>query len=220
MLSTVVVRRRLGSSLLREATAGRVLSYAAGARSQRAEGPGFDWRQSPGPSVRCALAGGFAGPLCRLAQVLSSALGRGGLGSLQEPTYRLYNCHCCGVQVRICARCDHGNIYCAGECSRLRRRESLHRAGARYQHTRRGAAHHAARQRAWRANQRQIVTHQGSPSGALQCSVSDHAPHTSQTVVCGVEPAPTESRRLEHRCAFCGTTLPAWTRLRLWQWSG
>jgi len=35
-------------------------------------------------------------------------------------------------------RCDHGNIYCAGECSLIRRRESLRRAQARYQHSRRG----------------------------------------------------------------------------------
>jgi predicted nucleic acid-binding Zn ribbon protein len=55
------------------------------------------------------------------------------LGVLREPTYRLYNCQRCGVQVRICRRCDHGNIYCAQECSRIRRRECLRRAGARYQ---------------------------------------------------------------------------------------
>lgn len=58
------------------------------------------------------------------------------MGPLEEPTYRLYNCRRCAVQVRICRHCDHGNIYCAGECSRICRRESLRRAGARYQRTR------------------------------------------------------------------------------------
>ena len=52
-----------------------------------------------------------------------------------EPTYRLYQCQRCDVQVRICCHCDHGNIYCAGECAQIRRRESLRRAGARYQRT-------------------------------------------------------------------------------------
>jgi hypothetical protein len=33
------------------------------------------------------------------------------LGLLPEPTYRLYNCRRCAVQVRICAQCDRGNIY-------------------------------------------------------------------------------------------------------------
>lgn len=171
--------------------------------------------------MRCALAGGFADPLCRLAQVLSSALGRGVLGSLQEPTYRLYNCRRCEVQVLICTRCDHGNIYCGGECSQIRRRESLHRASARYQRTRRGAARHAARQRIWRASQQQKMTHQGSPSGALECSVLDHPITVSEpTDVSEVEPTHTTAHGPQHRCALCGAALPAWTRFRLWQWSG
>jgi len=51
---------------------------------------------------------------------------------MREPAYRLYNCERCQVQVRICERCDHGNLYCAGECARIRRRESLRRAQVRY----------------------------------------------------------------------------------------
>ena len=44
----------------------------------------------------------------------------GGLGAAEEPaSYRLYNCRGCGMQVRICARCDRGNIYCAGQCAKL-----------------------------------------------------------------------------------------------------
>ncbi len=54
------------------------------------------------------------------------------LGSLGEPSYRLYNCARCAAQVRLCRRCDHGNVYCAGECARISRRESVRRAGARY----------------------------------------------------------------------------------------
>jgi len=145
--------------------------------------------------------------------------GEGGLGLLQEPTYRLYNCRRCAMQVLICARCDHGNIYCGDECSRLSRRESLRRAAARYQHTRCGAARHAARQSAWRARHPK-VTHQGSSSGALECIVSHQLRLSESTDAAGVETKQTLYRTSPGRCAFCGAVLPAWTRIRLWQWSG
>jgi hypothetical protein len=88
------------------------------------------------------------------------------VGLLEEPTYRLYYCRRCGVQVQICLRCDHGNIYCAGECSRVARRECMRRAGTRYQRTLHGACHHAERQR------RNEVTHQGCASITADCRVS------------------------------------------------
>jgi hypothetical protein len=74
---------------------------------------------------------------------------------MREPAYRVYNCERCQVQVRICERCDHGNVYCADECAKIRRRESQRRAPARYQRRRGGARRHAARQRRWRERQRQ-----------------------------------------------------------------
>ncbi len=49
-----------------------------------------------------------------------------------EQSYRLYSCRRCAQQMRICRRCDRGNQYCAAECARIRRGESLRRAGARY----------------------------------------------------------------------------------------
>jgi hypothetical protein len=149
-------------------------------------------------------------------------LGRQALGALGEPTYRLYNCQRCGVQVRICRRCDHGNLYCAGECARIRRRESLRRAGARYQRTRRGACCHAARQQAWRARG-QEVTHQGYPGGERCRSVSNH-PMTVMEPTDAYRAEPDHASHLESetlaRCAFCRALLPAWTRLSLWPWSG
>ena len=84
-------------------------------------------------------------------------------------SHRLYQCAACGQTVHICRACDRGNRYCAGVCAPQRRRESLRRAAARYQRSRRGATRHAARQGALRARQIQIVTHQGSPS--LACAV-------------------------------------------------
>jgi hypothetical protein len=144
---------------------------------------------------------------------------------MREPAYRLYNCERCQVQVRICERCDHGNVYCAGECARIRRRESLRRAQARYQRSHGGARRHAARQRRWRERQRQkpkIVTHQGSPVTASQCIVAVSPVMQSQPA--DASPYKPEQRSkirppLEH-CAFCGAALPAWTRQRPWRWSG
>ena len=173
--------------------------------------------------MRSACDGDCAGPLCLPCRGAVQCFGRGALGALREPTYRLYNCLRCGVQVRICRRCDHGNIYCAWACAQIRRRESLRRAAARYQRTRRGAGHHAARQQAWRARRRQKVTQQGCASEALCRSVSDHPiPVMEPTDADRAEPANTSLHRPEPlaRCAFCRAPLPAWTRPRLWQWSG
>lgn len=139
------------------------------------------------------------------------------MGPLAEPTYRLYNCAHCGVQVRICARCDHGQIYCAGECSAIRRRESLRRAGARYQRTLRGALCHARRQRRWRARQ-QEVTHQGY-RGALCCASVSARVISAEAEVDALCAMSIRTFPVGY-CSFCGVPLPVWTRLRAWPWSG
>jgi hypothetical protein len=144
---------------------------------------------------------------------------------MREPAYRLYNCARCQLQVRICQRCDHGNVYCAGECASIRRRESLRRAQARYQRSRRGAGRHAARQRQWRERLRQkrtIVTHHGLLITVTQCIVAVSPVTQSQPI----DASPEEPKQLPkvrpplERCAFCGATLPDWTRQRPWRWSG
>lgn len=147
---------------------------------------------------------------------------RGGvLGFAEEPTYRLYHCRRCRTQVSICAACDHGNIYCARECSRLARCESVGRAGARYQKTLRGARCHAARQRRYRARRAQ-VTHQGFSGDQAACNVSTGPVITHEPI--DVEPHESSPRRFtcdpQDRCAFCGAALPAFARLHSWRWSG
>lgn len=144
---------------------------------------------------------------------------------MREPAYRLYNCERCQVQVRICERCDHGNVYCAGECAKIRRRESLRRAQVRYQRSRGGARRHAARQRRWRERQREdpkIVTHQGSPLTVIQCIVAVSAVIRSHPIDASRR-EPEQLRKIRpplERCAFCGATLPDWTRQQAWRWSG
>jgi hypothetical protein len=135
-----------------------------------------------------------------------------------EQSYRLYSCRRCAQQVRICRYCDRGNQYCTGECARLRRRESVRRAGARYQLSYRGACCHAARQRRWRERQPQKVTHHGSPGvGAAVIVVA-----TSTTTANDADPiaaaAPAVREPAFHlwppaRCCFCGRSLSRFARV-------
>ena len=158
-----------------------------------------------------------------------------------EQTYRLYNCARCAQQVRICRECDRGNQYCAGECAQIRRRESLHRAGRRYQSSYRGACAHAARQRAWRERQTQEVTHHGSLSIARSVTVASSSTQTTieqatYVDIAAVRPQAQSSYelaitlefadlRMHTRgaaqyagmlrlcCSVCGRVLPPFTRL-------
>lgn len=137
-----------------------------------------------------------------------------------EKTYRLYACRRCAQQVRICCDCDHGNQYCADDCAPIRRRESLCRAGARYQLSYRGAHRHAARQRAWRSRQLQKVTHQGSLPGTDALILAAIPTTTEEPHVNLASMPPTAlPRRLPcqlpavERCSFCCRALPSFARL-------
>lgn len=174
--------------------------------------------------MRSAWERQCAGPLCLPARALSSASGGTALGGVREPTYRLYNCQRCAVQVRICLRCDHGNIYCAGECAGIRRRESQRRAQARYQQSRRGATRHAARQRRWRQRHGEtpmIVTHHGSPVALIACMVRLSLLTASQPTDANCAALHQHDKICPppHCCAFCGAPLPQWSRQRPWRWS-
>jgi hypothetical protein len=163
----------------------------------------------------------------------------GSMGA-SEKTYRMYGCGRCAEQVRICSDCDHGNVYCAGECAQIRRRESLCRAGERYQLSYRGACLHAARQSAWRSRQAQIVTHQGSLPSAdtlIVAAISTQTttegthvdiasiqpppqPHSMPRVALSAAHTRAHIRWHAHRmapsaqsCSFCWRALPAFARL-------
>jgi hypothetical protein len=159
-------------------------------------------------------------------------LGAGGMKAGEE-SYRLFSCGRCARQVRICRGCDHGNRYCAGGCAAVRRRESLHRAGARYQCSYRGASRHAARQSAWRGRQVQKVTHHGSldpaPAGTVTTSsppcpppegthadrVSLAALPSTLALVAGQRTTrgPLQRRSGSAGCSFCDRPLPRFARL-------
>lgn len=139
----------------------------------------------------------------------------------REESYRLYSCRRCAQQVRICRRCDRGHQYCAADCARVRRRESLRRAGARYQMSYRGASRHAARQRVWRARQMQKVTHHGSPEPVVAAIVaaSSTTPTGHDADHAAVAPPwdrPAAAGRgspRRARCCFCGRRLPRFARV-------
>ena len=135
----------------------------------------------------------------------------------REKSYRLYSCGRCANQVRICRDCDRGNRYCAGECAQMGRRESLRRAGERYQLSYRGACNHAARSRALRKRCAQEVTHQGSQASAVALIVvptSTTAPSQGTDEDTPYVELQAHTASLETpRCCFCGCVLPRFARL-------
>ena len=124
-----------------------------------------------------------------------------------EKTYRLYSCGRCANQVRICRDCDRGNLYCAGACALIRRRESLRRAAERYQSSYRGAC-------------LQKVTHRGSlPStDALivkTIPTSTDVPHVNMVSIQSPVQPHERLRTMApaHCCNFCWRALPRFARL-------
>lgn len=78
-----------------------------------------------------------------------------------EYSARIFNCVRCHRQVIICSCCDRGNIYCGPLCSQTSRRESIRASGKRYQNTFRGKMKHAERQKRYKKQLQNKVTHHG-----------------------------------------------------------
>jgi hypothetical protein len=73
---------------------------------------------------------------------------------------RLFLCGRCRQQVRICRRCDRGQVYCGRDCALVERRSRQREARRRYQTSEHGRRIHANRSRKYRARDRR-VTDQG-----------------------------------------------------------
>lgn len=125
---------------------------------------------------------------------------------------RSYYCRRCTSRVSICQRCDRGNIYCAGPCSDLARRESQRESERRYRNSPIGRRNSAQRQQRYRDRQRDCVTHQGSPMQGdaarkeLCSTAKEQSPHESGVNALPHEPAPlfaAQDTALEFRCTFC-----------------
>jgi hypothetical protein len=101
----------------------------------------------------------------------------------------------------LCRHCDRGDRYCSAACTQRARHTTLHAAGHRYQQTRRGRLHHAARQARYRAR-RKKVTHQTSPT----VSPSGIVPSPLGAPTSGPEAPDADVACLatRPRCARCG----------------
>lgn len=130
-----------------------------------------------------------------------------------EESYRLFNCALCSRQVRLCRRCDRGNIYCSEACSSARRRASLRLAGKRYQKTLLGRLHHAARQARFRLKQKEKVTHHGTQKS------DGHGFLTKITEQGTFTPAREEEMQTQgnDHCHHCGRWCGSFARLKFWR---
>jgi hypothetical protein len=118
---------------------------------------------------------------------------------------------CAGVDCRqvffLCRRCDRGDRYCSRPCAHRARHAARQAASRRYQHSRRGRLHHAARQARYRGR-RQKVTHPTSHGPAASGIVTPPSP-LGPTPREGEEAADADPiafvpSGLALRCARCG----------------
>jgi len=120
-----------------------------------------------------------------------------------ENTARLYNCARCQCQVTICSYCDRGNIYCGKSCAQTARKESVKRAGKRYQNTHRGRLKHAKRQHYYRSRGKK-VTHHGSPEPPSNDPLTTRSDTPAAVAIIENEGI---------HCHFCGRLCSAFLRL-------
>lgn len=124
-----------------------------------------------------------------------------------EATCRLFLCARCRKQVRICRRCDRGQIYCPDGCAKIARRHSLREAGRRYQQSRQGRFKQAERIRRFRLR-KQNVTHQGSESVAEHDLLPTNSAKVDKRVVLTTQTSSLNTLR----CHFCGCSCSDFVR--------
>ena len=145
-------------------------------------------------------------------------------------SHRLFICVRCGRQIRICTRCDRGNVYCSAPCADFARRRTLREAGRRYQQqTPAGRRNHAARQQRYRLRQKK-VTHQGphkdlveirpgadtAKESTKQPAVQEEVPREHDVQLVSKNNATQTAGDQEAktiRCHFCGGPCGEFTRL-------
>jgi ribosomal protein L35 len=121
-----------------------------------------------------------------------------------ESTARLFQCVLCHAQVIICSKCDHGQIYCNGNCSSLARQKSLKAAGKRYQATNNGKRNHAARQARYEMKLKSNLTHHSSIEPSSCDSMEKLENETNKLEKGHLKPA--------FICCFCHKLVSIWLR--------
>jgi hypothetical protein len=137
-------------------------------------------------------------------------------------SFRLYSCQRCHAQVRLCVKCDHGNLYCP-PCAERVPVLNHRRASARYQLTPRGARAHAARQKAYRerkAQPGQKVTDEGcsktGPPRTVPALIGSIAvSHDVSSAYAPSRALPVRDALESLRCDFCHALLPKCARLEV-----
>jgi len=145
-------------------------------------------------------------------------------------SHRLFTCVRCHCQIRICTRCDRGNVYCSELCAGSARRCSLLEAGRRYQQTMAGRRNHAARQQRYQLRLRKKVTHQGphkdlvevgpgadtAKESTKQPAVQEEVPHEHDIRLVSENneaQAASDQNAKTTRCHFCRGPCGEFTRL-------
>lgn len=178
-------------------------------------GPGVHWRVALGLPVestarRCerwATAGVSPGSV-RASRAATA-------GAVVDAGIRCFYCAHCSRFVRLCSRCDRGQVTCGAQCRALRRRAFVRAAGRRYQRTRRGRRLHAARQHRWRERAAKKVTH---PRSTRAREAPSFPPRARTPVRAGQEirPEAQPARALASplRCDRCGRACAPLVRRR------
>ncbi len=115
-----------------------------------------------------------------------------------KESLRLFQCARCLKQVKICTRCDRGNIYCSRACSIAARKSSCRAATKRYQRTPRGKQNHANCQQRYREKQQAKIR-------AKMPKVIDHGSLEIPRDLCSPTIDEVDSGRGEKQltCDFC-----------------
>ena len=109
---------------------------------------------------------------------------------------RVFICKRCGVQVTLCARCDHGHEYCSKSCSREGRRARRRVANRRNANTETGRKLNRERQKRFRM--RQAEKERQRRMGPVKADVTTVPDRTSKNSVTD-HGSPPRNRRLSGR---------------------
>lgn len=112
-----------------------------------------------------------------------------------EHSARLFNCARCNRLVTICSCCDRNNIYCCPDCAAIARKNSIRKAGKRYQNSLKGRHKHADRQRRYRLRENKVTHHTSpiSPDNVLLFSQPNEQKSSIKPPIAEIV-----------RCDFCG----------------
>lgn len=130
--------------------------------------------------------------------------------SSMEPPLEFATCRLCRRLIALCSGC-RTRATCSPECRREHRRRQVREAGRRYQASAEGAAAHAERQRRYRAQQRETVTHQTRQDSSPVIAPAP-APNGDSVSSVGPVKSAVNSACSLNRCTVCRQVTSSWHR--------